>query len=281
MASIHAIPDQYVASTRGKTTLIIKKGFEDILKDVEWETPEELLLKYASADIAHGRGTVAVIPCARRKVFMKKMLHGGFFGPILGDAFSADRVVDNLRYSSILKAKGIPSPEAVFVILKKKGSHFFEGYIGEELIEEAENLIQIFRRKISEEVRRELLRRTASLLNHFHNEGFYHRDLNAGNVIIKMAPDKLHELLFFIDLDRMRKNERIGNLKRLENIFRLFRSFRKSVGSERFSEKDEDAFLEYYCSSDPRRLSAFRILIPFYRFSFLFHRLAWTVFGRR
>ena len=274
---LQSISDNYDLFAEGKVVLIVKKGFEWIAESEDWAEPECVLSKYLSESITEGRGGGAVIRAPRRAgIFMKKMRHGGLFGPILVDSFSADRIISNIRNAIALKERSVLSPDVVFVALKQRSAGSFEGYIGEELKEDAENLIRLLKTVRDKSVKRDRIRSVAISLNDFHGKGFYHLDLNGGNILIKETPVGKTEV-YFIDLDKMAHRECLGKMRRLKNICRLFRSLIKFAGRDGFSREDEEFFIECYCADDRKALSFFSRCLPIFHVSVLFHMLYWKL----
>lgn len=279
MSIFRDIPENYTVHVRGQTAFIVKKGFEWIANSREWEDPDLILSKHGSERIQGGRGRAVLIDTGKEtSIFFKKMVHGGVFGSILGDGFTAKRIIGNLKHASSLRNRKIGSPDVIVVILRKKLSFLFEGHIGVEWMEDAESLVQVVKKKKREE-KTVLLPAVATYLRNFHENGFQHSDLNGGNILVRIPAGKEPEILF-IDLDTMRCSRKVSRMKKMKNLFRLFRSLRKSAGRGNFSDSDEESFIQHYCGDDDRMLSLVNTFLPIYRIALLFHVLSWKLSSR-
>ncbi len=276
MSVFYDIPENYSVHARGRISFIVKRGFEWIAESGGWENPDLILSMHGSEKIKGGRGRAVLVDAGEGKgIFFKKMVHGGILGSLLGDAFTAKRIIGNLKHASSLRKRNIASPDVITIILRQKLSFLFEGYVGVEWMEDAESLIQMVKKKKREE-KTVLLKAVAMHLWNFHEQGFSHKDLNGGNVLIRIPAGKEPEVLF-IDLDTMKYSRKVGRMKRMKNIFRLFRSLRKSAGRGNFSDSDEESFIQAYCRDDGRMLSLVNAFLPLYRIMLLFHILFWKL----
>lgn len=279
------IPAGYKVFHDKNSTFILKEGFETLCDILDWKRPSQILSSYPLHTIQQGRGQAAIVPYQNsRDIFVKKLLHGGFLGNLFKDFFSRKRIVENLINAHSLKAESLHGPEIIFLIMRKKAGPCYEGYIGEEFLTDAENLLEMVVKDDWPVIKQKVLHDVASELKKFHDKGFYHRDLNAGNIMIrKILASKEGQgyEIFFIDLDKMKQYKKIGYSGRRRNIFRLFRSLRKFIHRERNVAEDDLLFLQYYSRDDTKMFKHFKRFLPLHRFSLIFHLPYWKFMAKR
>ena len=153
----------------------IRKGFEEIAFKV-LEGGERL---------KGGRGFVFY----KDGVVGRRYRRGGFFGKFFGDLFFWEfkRPLKELEIAEIVRKKGIPTPEPLGVLWRRKG-FFLEAWFFSEFLK-GKNLLEVF----SENT----LRDVAKLIRILHDNNINHRDLNIKNFLVSKDGK-----IFVLDFDR-------------------------------------------------------------------------------
>lgn len=178
--------------------------------------------RHPDARRLEGRGPVYVVPGPGGRVVVRHYHRGGAAaGPLLGDRYlrwGISRPVAEARASAAVRRRGIPSPAVVAGAVHPAGlfyradlvTMYVPGSIdlaGLLFGEPAEPETSRRRGRSGDEVDRRWLRarvlaETGRLLARMGEAGVEHRDLNAGNVLVRMDGTALRLLL--LDLDRCR-----------------------------------------------------------------------------
>jgi len=98
--------------------------------------------------------------------------------------------------------------------------------------------------------RRRLLGSLARELRHFHDAGFYTRDANADNFLVRLRPEGGAEF-FLLDLEQIRHIGRVSRRRRVKNIVQLYRPVRGRLGLI-----DRLRFVRDYLGETARELGA-------------------------
>jgi hypothetical protein len=85
---------------------------------------------------------------------------------------------------------------------------------------------QVARAPIRERVR--LLRSMAAELRRFHDRGFYSRDSNADNFLVRVRSDGAIEI-FFLEVENVRRPPAVSQRRRMKNLVQLYRPVRGAV----------------------------------------------------
>ena len=224
----------------------------------EWDSPELLsrlenpnawiesedcrVLKHTpSTTVACGR-----LPDAGLKFFIKRYNRKSIWERTK-NLFRRSRSMKVWRSGFALELLGIPTPEPVCAIEKRRGPFLLESFILTEWVEEGIGFDDFYRERCSPDAanplsaqdRRSLEREIARLFRRLHAHGISHGDLKGRNVLLDPhAPAPFDPRL--VDLDAMRlrpvrfQRERINDLSRLlfsvyplPSTLRLVRFFRE------------------------------------------------------
>jgi hypothetical protein len=296
------IPAGYEIHRERRITFIVRGGFEDLYNEIPWKRPSQILSRYPLHPIQQGRGRAVIVPLQDEgALFVKKLRHGGLFGNLVKDLFTDKRILRDLINAHSLRLAGFRSPGIIFLIMEKKVGPWYEGYVGEELIENARNLLEMIQQEEWVRIKNKVMKAVASELRELHDKGFYHSDLNAGNILIRerwgpKAPVKKNFAsdegsggevntgpfdIIFIDLDCMKKSEKVSPGRRRSNIFRLFRSLQKYGGRKKHTVEDDLYFLKSYRGEDESMSLHFEKSLPLHRLFLVFHRPYWMLTRKR
>jgi tRNA A-37 threonylcarbamoyl transferase component Bud32 len=148
--------------------------------------------------------------------------------PLWRDRYpSAARLVATLAATVEARARGVPTPRAVALLVVRGPGFLARGFMASEELEASEDLA---RRVLRGTVTRAELAATLTAVRGMHDRGVVHPDLNLGNVMLRRdaagQPD-----VAFVDFDRARfSNGPASFAVRQAAIRRLERSCAKLTG---------------------------------------------------
>jgi tRNA A-37 threonylcarbamoyl transferase component Bud32 len=222
--------------------------------------PESFLAPRAERAAApgHGRAATAALDVGGIPVIGKRLLHGGFLGPVLGGLYlGTERCSRSIRLARGLRERGVRTPDVVAA-----GWWAVLGPVNRialltEAIPRAENLQAILLRRPRAEDRRAALRAAARIVRAMHDAGFEHADLNLGNIVLEGAQDGPRGHV--VDLDRGRFAAAPSARLRAGGLLRLLRSYDKWVGAAPATRRaDLVLFLRAYAAGDRDLVRALR-----------------------
>jgi tRNA A-37 threonylcarbamoyl transferase component Bud32 len=142
---------------------------------------------------------------------------------VLGDLYlSGSRPFEELRVSEAARAAGVPVPECLAVIVRRRGPL----YSGDVIVREVASAVSL-----EEWLRRhgappaELVAALGDAFAKLFAANIHHRDLHAGNVLVQDAGGALR--VFIIDFDKARQFPSLPEAKRNAMLFRFNRALVK------------------------------------------------------
>jgi len=141
---------------------------------------------------------------------------------------------------------GLPVPRPVAMAEKKSGPALEDSCLVVEALTSALPLNEYFERVLpalspasAQKMRMSLAISLSHLAREVHSRGVFYRDLHAGNILIRSAPDGAYEL-FLIDLHRALFPVRLMRWMKKRDLAQLCNSLPESA-------VDHDMFLRQYC----------------------------------
>lgn len=212
-------------------------------------------LTWLAEQLAHGFGQAAtVVSVPNRKVLRASTQHGEFYIKIfrfsgirerLKAALGSDNATKSFRAGCFLRKKVIATPAPVALLRRSISPLACEVILITEGVQGGrpvklllEDLLVDPRRKI------DLIRSVAQFLAKLHDQGVYHGDFSAMNLIAQPDPAaQAGFCIYLIDLDSIRSLRWISRRRRIKNLEELGRNFRnlRHVGIV-----DRLRFLVYY-----------------------------------
>ena len=200
---------------------------------------------------AQGRGTTWFIAAKNsadnmRNWGLRHYYRGGLVGKVINDQYlytgmANTRAAREFDLLKSMRSLGLPAPKPVAFRIIKRGL-FYRADLLSSRIENASDLVGILSNKSINEL---LWQEIGKVIKSFHQQGIYHHDLNAHNILVD-ANDKV----WLIDFDRgEQRQQRIKWQK--ENMARLRRSFQKEsnrITNFQWCEKNWQALLSGYQS---------------------------------
>lgn len=171
---------------------------------------------------AQGRGTTWFVVYKEQQWVLRHYYRGGLIGKLIKDSYlftSLDktRAVQELKLLQHMQALALPAPAPIACRIIRNGL-FYQADLLTQRIENASDLVALLTKAPLKEA---LWTKIGATIGQFHQQGIYHHDLNAHNILIDQQ-----EKIWLIDFDRGEQRA-INTLWQQANMARLLRSFRK------------------------------------------------------
>jgi 3-deoxy-D-manno-octulosonic acid kinase len=224
--------------------------------DVSTFMPEMLNSDYwqaknAIVGSAQGRGTTWFIATANsvgimRNWVLRHYYRGGLIGKVINDQYlytgiANTRAAREFALLKLMRALDLPAPKPVAFRVIKHGL-FYRADLLSSRIENASDLVALLSKH---EISELLWLKIGKVIKSFHQQGIYHHDLNAHNILIDD-----NNKIWLIDFDQGEQRQKQIKWPE-ENMARLLRSFRKEsnrVTNFQWREKNWQALLNGYQS---------------------------------
>ena len=193
---------------------------------------------------AAGRGTVFFFRWGDHKLVLRHYRRGGLLGRIIADSYlgfslAGSRPYREWKLLGKLCELGLPVPRPAGIRILK-GMGFYRGDLLTHQIEDAIALSECLQEA---PLAGETWRAVGRTIRRFHDQGVFHRDLNAANILLR------DEEVFLLDFDgggtRKDGSWKNANLERLE---RSLAKWRRLADTFHSSQADWEALLEGYNS---------------------------------
>ncbi len=200
---------------------------------------------------ATGRGATAVVPVPRSgaPLVVRRLLHGGLLGPLLGPWFlRLARPLRELAVTEALRLAGAPVPRAAFALGRRRHGVLWQLAVATWQEEGARDALAFLE---SEPGAEECLAAAAALgraVRRFHDAGGRHGDLHVKNLLVCERDGRLAGVV--IDLDKTRITPGLTPDERMSQIMRLFRSLVKRDVLDRVGPRGCARFFAAYCGDD-------------------------------
>jgi tRNA A-37 threonylcarbamoyl transferase component Bud32 len=266
---------------KDKVSFLIREEYKDILLEQGIEDFESYLKRCRqSPNYLKGRTLHPSIPIrGDERVVLRQYLHGGLFRDFNRSLYLfGSRSFQELALTEEIRSCGIPTVQPIAAIHRFILWPLYQAYFLSVEIPHSKDLIQYFweigthpsRENIL--LKRKTIRSAGLLLQHFHQLGFFHGDLQLKNILV--AGDRL----FLIDFDRSFRKKSLSMGERMKNLLRLNRSAEKwrSLGLP-LHRTDRWRFFSAYAGRDETIQKAMRKAIRTYSIRRLFHRCGWAL----
>ncbi|WP_220465405.1 3-deoxy-D-manno-octulosonic acid kinase [Colwellia sp. BRX10-3] len=200
---------------------------------------------------AQGRGTTWFIATDNAAGIMRNWVlrhyyRGGLIGKVINDQYlytgiANTRAAREFSLLTSMRSLGLPAPKPVAFRVIKHGL-FYRADLLSSRIENASDLVGILSKQ---EINQLLWQQIGKVIKTFHQQGIYHHDLNAHNILIDD-----NDKVWLIDFDQGEQRKKRVKWPE-ENMARLLRSFRKEsnrVSNFQWREKNWQALLNGYQS---------------------------------
>lgn len=180
--------------------------------------------------VVRGQALLLAIPGIQEKFFLRPVLHGGIFGPVLGAALlGLARPLQELSVTATLYSAGANVPRPAFVLGGTLGgcrhSPLWKAAIATVAIENSSDGMAFFARRPNDLQIARATQAAAKAIRQFHDCGGMHADLQIKNLLFVENADDTK--VFLIDLDRARYATQVSAARRMQELMRLYRSLIK------------------------------------------------------
>ncbi len=205
-----------------ETYSTIRRGGKTALVRTEWrEGLESVLLDSAGrvAQTGGGRAPVERFAFDGGRGVLKTYHRGGAMGRVVRESYLlVNRARRELRMLDFLFDAGLPVPEPLGALWLRRGPILRGALATREL--DAIDLISAFKERGALESA--LLKTAGRAIRALHDEGVFHADLNARNILVSEAH------AYVIDFDNARHFSYLNQFQRACNLLRLRRSLQKN-----------------------------------------------------
>ncbi len=251
--------------------------------------PEKALAASIPPGPMQGRGARLEIPGEEGEVLiLKKQRRGGLYGRWRGDIHKDDfRAVSEVMLSETAWKKGVPVALLAFAMSAPAGagslSSYRRGYCASIKVPGARSLMDWLGSSPGETERRAVIRAAAAAISRAHDRGFYHGDLNLGNVLVVKSGQGEYTG-WLIDLAHSTLGGTLRDKPRARNLVRLYRSAEKwlpasTPADARRRRRDIVRFLRAYTGGGRGAVRGMLNEARKSRASLLMHRLGWKATG--
>ncbi|MEW6989810.1 3-deoxy-D-manno-octulosonic acid kinase [Colwelliaceae bacterium 6441] len=176
----------------------------------------------AISGTAQGRGTTYFIQHLHHDWVLRHYYRGGLVGKLIHDSylftgFENTRAAKEFALLKTLSALGLPAPKPIAYRIKRSGL-IYQADILTARITQAQDLVALMSKH---SLSTELWQKIGRCIKAFHQQGIYHHDLNAHNILIDS-----NEKVWLIDFDRGEQRNP-DQAWQQANLDRLLRSFNK------------------------------------------------------
>jgi tRNA A-37 threonylcarbamoyl transferase component Bud32 len=240
-------PPGFRVVAAGGAVLVAAERFAAEVESLELPSPGALERWRASGTPVEGgraRSVRVALPGSRTPVHLRPLVHGGWLRALTGRRFlGLERSLRELAAASALCARGVPVPEPVLLIARRRGvfwhvdvgSRFAPGIALERWLAGASGSPSVSR----------AARAAGRAVRRLHDAGGRHGDLHLGNLLVD--PSDL-EAVTIVDLDRSRLCREVPAGRRMRELMRLERSLRKHRSPD--LAQFFDACLDGYTAGD-------------------------------
>jgi len=245
-----AVPPGFERSARGACVLIADSA---LLPGAEALLDPAAFAATFHQPAGEGRAATALIDLGpgRSRVWLRRLLHGGALGPLLGRSFlGMRRPLAELDVNERLRAAGAPVPRPALALGQRLFGPIFACAVGTYYEEDTCDVLA-FLRDAPDEAR--VLRAADALgraVRRFHDVGGRHPDLHVKNLLLRERGAGYEAIV--IDLDRAQIGADVTPNERMSQLVRLFRSLLKRNVLKTVGSRGCARFLSAYCQDDRR-----------------------------
>jgi hypothetical protein len=228
-----------------------------------------------------GRGAVVELTVGEGETLIfKKKRRGGLYGKLMGDVFRDDwHAASEVALSETAWKKGVPVAQVAFAMWAPAGEGRLAGYrrayLASIKLPGARSLMEWIEAEPGPRALRDALKAAGEAVVRAHERGFYHADLNLGNILISRSEQGEYGA-WLIDLNNSQLGRNLRFNRRLDNLMRLYRSAEKWAPADPPVRLRQAArFMRGYTKGDRAEARRYFTASASYRASLLIHRLSW------
>jgi tRNA A-37 threonylcarbamoyl transferase component Bud32 len=263
----------------GATTYYRRSLFQELGEKELISLPERLAKLTSRRSRSRTHGTVWMLRgrTGRVNFICRRYHHGGLWGRLAGTTFVGhERMLQELAMYEYGWKSGVPTCQTAALRIEHRLGPLCSGYLVTVAIENVRNLHEMCRAQQGRAVpmgeRIEISKAVARALQKMHDNGIYHRDMNANNILVRQTPEGPEA--FVIDFDKAILMSSVPLDARMHNLLRLDRSVLKWPSLRAtVSVSDRLRLVRDYLSAYPQWRSQWKRIVALYRTRHLRHRL--------
>ncbi|HKE12813.1 MAG TPA: lipopolysaccharide kinase InaA family protein [Myxococcota bacterium] len=258
------------------TVLLVHAEFERTVGALGLLERDRVAALFRDASGAMGRSPIAVLPLPGRveRLALRRLRHGGLFGPLLGSAFlGVGRARRELQVTAELRARGAPVPRPVLAVASRIGGPLWRAALATVFEEAAQDAVAFLSSSPGRAQMRRTCQAAGAAVRRFHDAGGHHPDLHVKNLLVR--PGGLLPEVIVIDLDRARVARPPGPAERMAELMRLQRSLLKRGLAAHVGVRGAVSFLQGYTAGDRKLRRALLARLPLERTRLRLHALMW------
>ncbi len=192
--------------------------------------------------IASGRGSAAVIELDSGPALLKRYYRGGLVAKVnksvyVFNGYERSRAFREYRLLGIMLKLGLPVPEPLAAYCEVTAGVFSRQALITRMLPATETLAQ---RQRAGTLSENDWQAVGKVLHEFHQQGIYHADLNATNILLNAQGQ-----VFLVDFDKSRQQKPQKSWQEA-NLQRLKRSLKKLSGQNDFPANGWEKLLDSY-----------------------------------
>jgi tRNA A-37 threonylcarbamoyl transferase component Bud32 len=220
-------PPGFAERRAGSIRLVADASLGTALEDLGLLAPDAWAHMERTASGSEGRGaTVILEPREGERLLVRRVLHGGLLGPLLGASLlGLARPLRELAATSLLRSRGAPVPRPAFVWGEHRIGPFYRAAVATWLEEESQDALGFLESDPSPARILRAAEAAGRAVRRLHDAGGRHADLHVKNLLLRERQAETECIV--IDLDRIRVAESLGPRRRMQELMRLMRSLLK------------------------------------------------------
>jgi 3-deoxy-D-manno-octulosonic acid kinase len=224
---------------------------EEAVRSLSLDSADAVDRLFAGGGGAAGRAETALVelPGSTEKLVLRRLLHGGLLGPLLGPLFlGMGRPLRELRVTAALRKAGAPVPRPALAVGRRIAGPFWTPVVGTYLEPDAVDALSFLEAGPDPPRLLRAAEAMGSAVRRFHDEGGRHADLHVKNLLIRERDGSVECIV--IDLDKARITLGLTPGERMAQMMRLFRSLLKRGLLEAVGSRGCARFFSAYCGGD-------------------------------
>ncbi len=199
---------------------------------------------------AAGRTMTFVLPWpgGGPRVLLRRLLHGGWLGGVLGDRFTSPaRPLRELAHTYALRQAGAPLPEPLLVVGERRRGMWRLAF-ATRFEANTCNALDWLRATPDAGALQAVSQAAGRSIRKLHDAGCRHADLHLGNLLLREQPGGFEVIV--IDLDLARIRPALTPAERMAQLMRIYRSALKHGLQGDIGTHNMMRFLDGYCGED-------------------------------
>ncbi len=235
---------------RDGALLWVNPRFDEPVRALDLLDPAARERAWRGAASEGGRGPAVRLPLASGEtLLLRRSLHGGMLGPILGDHWlTLRRPLAEVGVTSTLRAAGAPVPTPVLVLGWRSARLLWQAAVGTIVEEDTVDARVFLETAPDSRALREAACAAGLAVRRLHDAGAQHADLHLGNLLLRTGSGEPRAII--IDLDKAHLVDQVSAARRMRELMRLYRSVVKRRLLDRLGPDGVRHFFEAYVGND-------------------------------